>query len=277
MILITGGAGFIGSHLIMHLTEKDGIKVIDKATVNSQDLLTSNIKKSLEDVDTVFHFAANPSTREDNFEEDVIATKRLLDAMIDSDVKRIIYTSSSAVYGYPCLNVTEHYPCRSISHYGASKQACEGLINAYSNLYGFNAIILRLANVVGEGCHGILDDFIQKLRKDPKTLNVLGNGNQAKPFIHITDVMTAIDAVKGWHGCEIFNVGTDDTAEVSWIAEIVAHKMNLKPKITFRDDEAGWPGDVPRYLLNTNKIRMLGWKPRYNSHQAILRAIEEML
>jgi UDP-glucose 4-epimerase len=210
--LVTGGAGFIGSHLVDRLVS-DGwsVRILDnfgsgrmenierhKGNRNVEivrgDLKNPEIaEKAVRDVDVVFHYAANPEVRvstitpEIHFNENVVATFNLLEAMRKNDVEELIFASSSSVYGEPeSIPVSEEAPIKPVSVYGASKAACENLIHAYTNLYGLKAVVLRYANVVGPRLrHGVIYDFIVKLGKNTKQLEILGDGAQKRSYIYI--------------------------------------------------------------------------------------------
>ena len=309
-MLVTGGAGFIGSHLIEALTaRRTNICVFDDLTAGTLqnikpwlkdpsfnfikgDLLCSadlaKIKKTC--FETVFHFAANPEVRagltnpDVHFQQNVVATHNLLEAVRKAENKpTLIFASTSTVYGEPTKIPTpeDYAPLKPISTYGASKLACEALISAYAYTYGFKAIIYRLANIVGpRSQHGVIYDFIQKLQKNPNILEILGDGTQNKSYLYINDCIEAmlLALEKSTEQVEIYNVGSEDQIDVKTIAEIVAEKMGLQDiKFKFTggvDGGRGWKGDVKNMLLDVNKIKSLGWKPKLNSKQAIRQAIK---
>jgi len=309
-MLVTGGAGFIGSHLIEALTaRRTNICVFDDLTAGTLqnikpwlkdpsfnfikgDLLCSadlaKIKKTC--FETVFHFAANPEVRagltnpDVHFQQNVVATHNLLEAVRKAENKpTLIFASTSTVYGEPTKIPTpeDYAPLKPISTYGASKLACEALISAYAYTYGFKAIIYRLANIVGpRSQHGVIYDFIQKLQKNPNILEILGDGTQNKSYLYINDCIEAmlLALEKSTEQVEIYNVGSEDQIDVKTIAEIAADKMglqNIKFKFTGGvDGGRGWKGDVKNMLLDVSKIKSLGWKPKLNSKQAIRKAIK---
>ncbi|MCD6226339.1 MAG: NAD-dependent epimerase/dehydratase family protein, partial [Candidatus Aenigmarchaeota archaeon] len=287
-ILVTGGAGFIGSHLVDRLVETDNVTVIDnlssgkrefvneKALLIKEDLLNSDkICKHFKGIDTVYHLAANPDVKigaentRIHLEQNIIATYNVLEAMRKNNIKKIVFTSSSTVYGSAPMPTPEDYgPLRPESLYGASKLACEALISSYCYTFGMQSWIFRFANIIGErSTHGVIYDFINKLKKNPKELEILGNGKQEKSYLYVKECIDAmIFAVK--HSNEnvnIFNIGSEDTISVTKIANIVSEKMNLKPEFKFTGGERGWRGDVPKMFLSIDKIKELGWRPRYNS------------
>jgi|YelNatPaOPRAMG01_1025707.scaffolds.fasta_scaffold01541_4 UDP-glucose 4-epimerase len=312
-VFVTGGAGFIGSHLVDALMSR-GFKVVVLDNLSSGclknvakwlnnssfkfvkgDLLKTkpkDIDVLLSGCEAVFHLAANPEVRVGSvrpsvhFRENVLATFNLLEALRRKDWNgTLAFTSSSTVYGEAETPTPESYPLlKPISVYGASKLACEALIMAYASSYGFRALIYRLANVVGNrGKHGVIVDFIRKLRGNPNELEVLGDGTQRKSYIHVADCVEALllglDKADG--RVEVFNVGSEDQVDVLTIAKIAAEEMGLE-NVNFRvtggvDGGRGWIGDVKEMLLNVSKIRGLGWKPKHGSAEAVQLTVKEML
>jgi UDP-glucose 4-epimerase len=306
--LITGGAGFIGSHLVDKLLEENfEVKVIDnfysgrfeniERYINHHrfklirgDLKNkSDVEDAVKGVDVVFHFAANPEVRvsttspETHFRENLLATFNLLEAMRKYDVKELIFASSSSVYGEPLnIPVDENEPIKPVSVYGATKAACENLIHAYSSLYRIKAIILRYANVVGPRLrHGVVWDLLTKLKKDKLKLEVLGDGMQIRSYIYITD---AIDAtIIAWkrtdHIYDVYNVASEDWITVNDVVKIIVKILNLKDiEITYKPLQhgVGWLGDVKKIALKVNKIEKLGIKPKYTSIEAIRRTVKAL-
>lgn len=307
--LVTGGAGFIGSHLVNHLLQMDArVKVIDNLSTGSinnleeclgigefefvkEDLLNSEELEDLEDIDTVFHMAANPEVRVDladpsiHFNQNVTATFKVLEAARrSSEVRRLIFPSSSTVYGdASSLPTPENYPPNPISIYGASKLASEALISGYASMYGFKASIFRMANVVGpRSSHGVIHDFIEKLRKNPAELEILGDGKQCKSYLFIEDCVTGIlQGSRSQEKVTIFNLGTDDSVDVETIARLVLEKMDLKnTRLHFTggiDGGRGWRGDVRFMMLDTSKLKKLGWRAKLTSAEAVRETIKSLL
>jgi len=299
--LVTGGAGFIGSHLVDRLViEGWKVRVVDNLSSGRMEnlihhkhnpnveIVIGDLKNSetclkvTKDVNVVFHYAANPEVRvsitnpEIHFNENVVATFNLLEAMRKNNVKGLVFASSSSVYGEPeNIPVDEDAPTKPISVYGASKVACENLIHAYTNLYGLKAIILRYANVIGPRLrHGVIYDFIAKLRENPKQLEILGDGSQKRSYIHIDDAVeaTLIAYNVARQRFEVYNVGSEDWITVKNVADIVVEAMGLKNVSYLYNPIAhgiGWLGDVKNIALSINKIKNLGFKPRFTSVEAV--------
>ncbi|MEM2938958.1 MAG: NAD-dependent epimerase/dehydratase family protein [Candidatus Bathyarchaeia archaeon] len=310
--LVTGGAGFIGSHLVDKLMESGvSATVLDNLSAGKLNNISrwlkdskfkfiigdalnpSDIKKSMDGCEIVFHLAANPdvkigafNTRID-YEQNILATYNLLEAMKESEhCKRILFTSTSTVYGEAKKMPTpeDYGPLKPISLYGASKLACEALISGYSHLFGFNSVICRLANIVGpRSGHGVIYDFINKLRSNLKILEVLGDGTQRKSYLYIRDCVEAllVASEKAEEQVEIYNVGSEDTVNVATIAKIVIEEMDLSDvEIKYTggvDGGRGWRGDVKEMLLDISKIKMLGWKPKLNSAEAVRRTAKDII
>lgn len=311
-ILITGGAGFVGSNLVERLlnqkkVKKDEIIIYDNLYLGKwryiqkfigcrnfkfikADLLNfKRLNKAMKGINLVFHLAANSDIRKGTRQTDLdlnlntIATYNVLEAMRQNKVKNLIFTSTSAVCGEANGGLDEDYgPCRPISLYGASKLACEALISAYSNNFGIKAIIFRFANIVGKNStHGVLYDFISQLKRHPKRLLFLANGRQRKPYLEVKDLiegMLTVNYILQSAPADVytFNIGPEDTISVSDIGDIVINKMGLKSKKIFTDKKRGWIGDVITYKFDTSKIQSLGWQPRYDSKQAIEKAMEDL-
>jgi len=301
--LVTGGAGFIGSHLVDHLI-KNGreVRVIDNLSSGSRenlaqwnddpslelheaDLLNgADLDGALRGCDEVYHLAANPEVNaknaspEDHFRQNIEVTYNLLEAMRRSgEQKFIAFTSSSTVYGEAeSIPTREDYgPLVPISLYGASKLACEALLTAYASMYGFRAVIYRLANVVGpRSNHGVIYDFVHKLRDSPDELEVLGDGSQSKSYLYIDDCITGImKGIERGNRVDIYNIGSWDRTNVLEIAETVKDEMGLnEARIRLTggvDGGRGWKGDVKVMQLDMNELRSVGWTPKYGSAEAV--------
>ena len=304
-VLVTGGAGFIGSSLVDKLMLLDyRVKVIDnlssgrKENINyhlnrdsfefiEADLLKEDISQYFEGVDEVWHLAANPNVKsglsntKDMIDQNILVTYNVLEAMRKNNVKKINFTSSSVVYGEAKIVPTpeDYAPSMPISLYGASKLASEALISAYSSSFGIKGTIFRLANVVGpRSDHGVIHDFIMKLGENKNTLKILGDGNQKKSYIYVDDCVEAmVLASNSKDDVGVFNVGSDDYIDVKEIAEAVSKAMGLQPVLEFGSEDRGWKGDVPVMLLATDKIKSLGWKLNYNSLEAVKLTAEKIV
>jgi UDP-glucose 4-epimerase len=305
-ILVTGGAGFIGSHLVDRLAaEGHQVRVIDNLSSGRLENLAhrrdveviigdlknpQDVQKAVSGVDAVFHFAANPEVRvsttnpDIHFNENVVATFNLLEAMRKNDVTQLVFASSSSVYGEPDeIPVDENAPLRPVSVYGASKAACEHLIHAYAKLYGFRAVALRYANVVGPRLrHGVVWDFINKLRKNPHELEILGDGKQVRSYIYIDDAVeaTLLAWKKTADAYAVYNVAAEDWITVDEVADLVIEAMGLtNVKKTYKPvlHGVGWPGDVKKMALKIDKLKQLGFKPKVNSREAVRLTAKSLL
>ncbi|KYK33779.1 MAG: UDP-glucose 4-epimerase [Thermoplasmatales archaeon SG8-52-3] len=305
---VTGGAGFIGSHLVDKLlkrgdfvTSYDNLssgnkeffkhhKKNDKFRFVEADLLNlKQVEKEMKDHDVVFHIAANPFVRlgetqtKLDLEQGPIVSYNILESMRINDIKKIVFSSSSVVYGEtPGIEIPENYgPTLPISLYGAGKLGAEGLISAFCGTFDFQAWIYRFANVVGiRGTHGVIIDFIAKLKKNPKELEILGDGRQQKPYLHVSDIVDGI--IFGFENSNdqlnLFNLGCESNTTVTRIAELVVDEMNLRDvEFKYTGGIRGWAGDVPRFQLDINKIKKLGWKESNTSDEAVRKAIREVL
>ena len=293
-IFITGGLGFVGKHLADKMAE-DGYDVVIFDKKEKKDPFKINFMRgdlreietiNLEGVDTVIHLAAEADvkSRSDlHYENNIQGTYNLLKKMVEKGVKKMVFTSSSTVYGEAeKMPTPETYgPLKPISPYGASKLACEALISSFCYSYGMQAIIFRMANVIGRDGHGVIKDFIEKLKVNDKELEILGNGKQRKSYLHIEDaiegILTGCKEAKA--NVEIYNLGSDDWTEVIDIADMVADEMGIKPEYRFNNelDGRGWVGDVKLMLLDCTLLKSRGWKPKYNSREAVKKVIKEML
>jgi UDP-glucose 4-epimerase len=246
--------------------------------------------RSVENVDMVFHFAANPEVRvssidpETHFNENIVATFNLLEAMRKKNVREIVFASSSSVYGESNdIPVDENAPIKPVSVYGASKASCETLIHAYSKLYRIKAVILRYANVVGPRLrHGVIWDLINKLIKNPRELEILGDGRQIRSYIYIDDAVeaTMITWRKTDVDYEVYNIGNEDWITVDEVADEIIKIMRLKDvKKIYRPmlHGVGWLGDVKRITLKIDKMKRIGFKPSISSREAVETTARKLL
>ena len=300
--VITGGAGFIGSYIAEKLVENGtDTKVIDNLVTGKKENLSKcfdqdnfsfleydlgnldGIEDHLGDADILFHFAADPEVRtgyskpEDSFEQNIVNTFNLLQKIKQSKIKKIVFASSSSVYGDAKIIPTneEYGPLSPISHYGASKLACEAMVSSFCHNYNIEGVILRPANVIGlRGRHGLIWDLVHKLKINQDELELLGDGKQTKSFIHISDAIDGIffslnnlqDRV------EVFNLGSEDSVEIMDVAKIVCKNMGLNEiKINLTggvDDGRGWKGDIRIAHLDITKLKNSGWIPKLSSINA---------
>lgn len=308
---VSGGAGFIGSHLVRYLlTDNDVSKVVifDNFSSGRQSFLPDGeqsrlmvvrddlkkleaVKEAMNGCDTVFHLAANPdiakaaSFPDIDFWEGTYLTQNVLEAMRATGAKSIIYTSGSGVYGEN--NSTffreDYGPCVPISTYGASKLAGEALLSAYCHLFDMNGLAFRFANVVGaRQTHGVGYDFVRRLRQDPQRLQILGDGKQSKSYIHVDDVLRAIFTATAASTAtfDVYNVATDDYITVNEIADITVEESGLeRSKVVYEytGGDRGWKGDIPVVRFDVSKIKSLGWKAQRSSRSAVRDAIRAMI
>lgn len=306
-VFVTGGAGFIGSHLIDRLIKNHNVTVYDNLSSGKKEFIShhfdkknfsfieadlldlENLKKAMKKQDAVFHFAANANIvlgsekTDTDLKQGTMATYNVLESMKINNVKNIVFPSSCTVYGEADVTpIPENYgPMIPVSLYGASKLASEGLITAYCSMFDMSAWVFRFANIVGRrSTHGVIFDFIKKLKNNRDELEILGDGKQTKSYLHIDDCLDAmLFAVEKTNDkVNIFNLGCKDWIGVDRIAEIVVEEMNLKNvKFRYTGGSRGWKGDIPRIMLSIRKIEKLGWKPRYNSEKAVRMTVKSLI
>ncbi|SFG05573.1 UDP-glucose 4-epimerase [Halopelagius inordinatus] len=297
-VVVTGGAGLVGSHLTKHLLSENDVVVADdlskgdrarvpdgaefvQADMTDPDDVAEAIT---EDVDVVFHFAAYTDTNYADprqlFEENTEMTYNVLERMEEVGVTNLAFTSSSTVYGEAPRPTPEDYaPLEPISVYGASKLADEGLVSTYAHAKDFTVWLFRFANIVGPHQRGnVVPDFIEKLLEDPESLTILGDGRQEKSYLHVTDCVDAITHVveNAADSLNTYNLGTRTTTSVTRIADIVSEEMGLDPDYEYTGGDRGWTGDVPRMRLSVEKLSALGWEADGSSDDAIRRATREL-
>ena len=307
-ILITGGAGFIGSHLTDYLLAKESniIVCVDnlsngreanlrEAKLNKRfkfynfdltdEIMLNKLFKN-NSFDLVYHLAANSDIQAgaSNIEVDLkhtfLTTFYVLSSMKKYSVGKIIFASSSAIYGELEETLVEDSgPLLPISNYGAAKLSSEAYISAFCTNYNIKAWIVRFPNVIGwRLTHGVIYDFLNKLEKDPSELCVLGNGKQQKPYLYVDDLLSAIDCIyeKTQNKVNYFNVAANSDTTVTEIAKIIISKLNLTgTKVVFTGGDRGWIGDVPKFKYDISKIKSINWKPKYTSNQAVELSVEK--
>ena len=308
MELVTGGAGFIGSHLVDALVDQSKqVRVLDNFSSGREDFLSHHegkgvveilradlldleaVKAAMGGIDTVHHMAANPDIRlgtkvtDTDLRQGTVATYNVLEAMRMNDVSRISFASSSAVYGEAEIMPTpeDYGPILPISLYGASKLASEALITAWIGTFGAQGYIHRFANIVGpRGTHGVIFDFIHKLKVDPSRLEVLGDGEQEKSYMSAHDcVRSMMHLLEHDDGAaNLYNLGTGDTCSVSRIAEIVIEESGLEGVfIDYTGGKRGWAGDVPKTSLDVEFLFSTGFSPGMQSEQAIRHTAQALI
>jgi len=301
--IVTGGAGFIGSHLVDRLLEEGySVTVLDniscgclenlshhsgnpRLTVKTVDIRDAGkLARIFAGNDVVFHMAAHANIRESladhraDLENNLIGTLNVLEAMHKNNILDLVFASTSAVYGEATIRpTTEDYAPVQTSLYGASKLACEAYIEAYTEFAPMRFWSYRFANVVGERCRrGVIWDFVHKLLKNPSQLEILGDGKQSKEYLYVTDCVEGmmIGYQKAVGKVNIFNLGMDEQTLVDRVADLVIEEMNLSNvKRKYTGGSRGWIGDNPVVVLSLEKIKRLGWRPTMSSEEAIRRTV----
>jgi UDP-glucose 4-epimerase len=303
-LIVTGCAGFIGSSLVDRLLGR-GFSVVgvDNFSTGQRRFLTDalanpnfkliemdlldldGLKVAFAGAEMVFHLAANADVRfgtdhpRRDLEQNTIATYNVLEAMRANNIKKIAFSSTGSVYGEAVVIPTPEngpFPIQT-SLYGASKAACEGLISAYCEGFGFQSWIFRFVSILGERyTHGHVFDFYQKLKANPGVLPVLGNGRQRKSYLYIQDCIDAIFVAteKSNEKVNIFNLGVDGYCEVNDSIGWICEKLKLKPELQYTGGDRGWIGDNPFIFLDTKKIQSLGWRPKHEIQDGVIKTIE---
>lgn len=307
-ILVAGGAGFIGSHLIDSLLAKDYTVVCaDKLIMGKQNIehLEGNpdfkfygceladqrlVDKIFAEnkIDVVYHLAANSDIQKGgkepsiDFNDTLLTTRALLEGMRKANVKKVFFASTSAVYGemmdVKLMETTGGL--MPVSYYGGAKLASEALISSYVSMCNMSAVIFRFSNVIGPRLtHGAVFDFIRKLRKNPKELEILGDGTQCKPYIYVLDLVEAIMLLtKEFNsGEDVYNISVKgEGTTVTRIAELVVKELGLSDvKFCYTGGDRGWKGDVPRFSYDISKILSTGWVPKHTSDEAIKQTVKD--
>ena len=301
-VLVTGGAGFIGSHLVERLLkEGNEVIVVDNYTLGKKENLASVLEnKNLEiiecnidetenfceklndyDIDMIYHLAANSDIQKGgqnpdvDFRDTFMTTRSVLELMRRKDIKNLFFSSTSAIYGDKMgIPLKEDLgDLKPISYYGGAKFASEALISSYTHMNDLNVVMFRFPNVIGPHLtHGVIFDFKKKLERNPKELEILGDGTQQKPYVYVLDLIDAImmltkDIKKG---IEIYNAGDETSTSVLTIANIVCEELGYKDvEYKFTGGNIGWKGDVPKFNFNLEKIHKAGWKASHTSDEAV--------
>ena len=303
-VLVTGAAGFIGSHVVErflglghHVVGYDNFSTgqrefLAAASLHARfeliegDLLDlDRLTRAMAGVELVLHLAANADVRfgtehpRRDLEQNTIGTANVLEAMRTSGARRSAFASSGSVYGEPQVFPTPEdapFPVQT-SLYAASKLAAEALIQAYAEGFGFQACIFRFVSILGERySHGHVIDFYSQLRAHPERLDVLGNGKQRKSYLYVQDcvsaILVALEAARD--KVNIFNLGTDEYCQVDNSIGWIAERLSLRPELAYSGGERGWVGDSPFIFLDCRRIRALGWRPQLSIREAVVRTVE---
>lgn len=305
--LITGGAGFIGSNMADRLLSLGAeVIVYDNFSTGFREFIQEAAKnprfrliegdvldlpkltEAMQKVDCVFHFAANADVRfgvehpRKDLEQNTIATFNVLEAMRLNQVPEIGFSSTGSIYGEPEVFPTPEdapFPIQT-SLYGASKLAGEGLLAAYANGFGTKATVFRFTSILGERyTHGHVFDFYKKLLSDPSSLYILGNGEQRKSYLYIQDCLDAmlLALSKRQKTFEVYNLGLDAYSQVNDSVRWISEHLGLKPRLSYAGGERGWIGDSPFIYLDTKKIHALGWQPKLNIQQALIKTLDWLM
>ena len=300
-VLVTGGAGFIGSHLVDYLVDQgDEVVVFDNLSSGeksrvSQDAVfvlgcvlkdREKLRESMKGVSCVYHLAANADVRDGwlhprlDFEQNVDATCSVLEAACAEGVEEIVFSSTGSVYGeastFPTSEI-ESFPTQT-SLYGASKVAAEAFVQAYAKAQKIRATIFRFVSVLGPRySHGHVIDFVRMLQKDPLVLNVLGDGYQRKSYMDVSDCVSAVAKIRGDETVEVFNLGQDSYVSVRESVAWICDEMGLTPDLRFGTSDRGWIGDNPFIWLDTSKVRAAGWAANMSIEQAVRGTVRWLL
>ncbi|MFB6127024.1 MAG: NAD-dependent epimerase/dehydratase family protein [Halolamina sp.] len=300
-VVVTGGAGLVGSHFAALLAPDNDVTVVDDLSKGDRETVPDDVDflqadlldaddvaaAITEETDVVFHLAAHTDVQMDGpaeerrvFEENTQMTYAVVERMREVDCDALAFTSSSTVYGEAPRPTPEDYPPEPISIYGASKLSDEGVLSTMANSYGIRTWVFRFANIVGPGQRGnVIPDFIQKLQADPESLTILGDGRQEKSYLHAEDCADAIRYVVE-HADDrynVYNLGSETTTSVTRIADIVAEEMGVDPTYEFTGGDRGWTGDVPKMRLSVEKLAALGYDVPGASDAAVRKATRQLV
>jgi len=306
--LVAGGAGFIASHLIdALLVAGDDVVCVDNFSIGTKrniEHLNGNAhfkfyEQDLNDFEKlreifeaekpeyVFHLAANSDIQASSknpyteFKNTYSTTFNILECMRLFGVKKLFFASTSAVYGEKDCILNEKTPeLMPISYYGGAKLGSEALISSFSYMNDMSTLIFRFPNVIGSRLtHGVVFDFMNRLKMTPNELTILGDGNQTKPYIYVLDLIDAIMKFKNVEkGITLYNVGVESVTSVTRIAEIVCEQMGVRNvKFKYTGGNRGWKGDVPKFQYDLSKIHSAGWMAKHTSDEAVALTVKENL
>ena len=309
-VLVAGGAGFIGSHLIDKLLELgNDVACADKLIMGKQNIEHLNDNEHFRfyetelsdqdsvdrlfeenDFEAVYHLAANSDIQKGgrepsiDFNDTLLTTRTLLESMRKYDVKKLFFASTSAVYGeMPDVKLNEETGgIKPVSYYGGAKLASEALISSYTSMCDMSVVIFRFPNVIGPRLtHGAVFDFIRKLRNNPHELEILGDGSQCKPYIYVLDLVEAIVKLTEEFrpGEEVYNISViGEGTTVTNIARIVVEELGLSDvEFKYTGGDRGWKGDVPRFSYDISKVLSTGWRPKHSSDEAVRQTVKDAI